>query len=80
MTALYRAPRVMESAEERSHREHSEALAATIARVWADYPQVEVWLERTRFSPDFRCAPFLIRSNLVDGLPPRGPAQGEPRR
>ena len=61
-------------------REGAEALAARLTRYWhaKGYTQVRHWAEhqrvRTAEAPLFGHAIWVVRSNLVGGLPPRSTA------
>jgi len=51
-------------------REGAEALKARIASYWEDrgYP-VQVWIEQRGFESALRGAHYVVRSNIVSGLP-----------
>ena len=57
-------------------REGAEALKAKIEAYWAERGEhVQVWTEQRGFESALRGAHFVVRSNLVSGLP--SPAQIE---
>ena len=53
-------------------QQRADRLASAIRWHWmARGHRVDVWIERGSYVPAMRCAPYYIRSNLKNGLPPK---------
>lgn len=62
--------------------EHAKALKLRLEDFWRDKPGGEhamFWLVQDRFETAWRCAPWFVRSNLKNGMPPAAPTpQAQP--